>query len=52
MSDINRKPSDLSIHRVHTHVCPECNRPYSCNCQANSEKEKLVCRDCEMKGGN
>lgn len=47
MADINRRPTPASVHHVHTHNCPECGRPYSCNCAANSDKDKLVCLDCE-----
>jgi hypothetical protein len=47
MADIDRKPSANSVHNVHTHHCPECRRAYSCNCQQNYTKDKLVCRDCE-----
>lgn len=48
MGDINRKPTAQSVHHVHTHVCPSCARPYSCNCADHVEKVPLVCRDCEM----
>lgn len=47
MGDINRKPSEAHFHRVHTHVCPACQRPYTCNCAAQYDKQGLVCRDCE-----
>jgi hypothetical protein len=50
MPDVNRKPNEQSIHHVHTHVCPVCNRPYNCNCHAQPETEEVVCRDCEMAG--
>jgi hypothetical protein len=50
MSDVNRKPNELSIHNVHVHKCPECERNYSCNCAAQPTKEQLICRDCEQKG--
>ena len=50
MGDVKRKPSEASVHNVHTHVCPKCNRPYSCNCAAQPDKESLICRDCEQEG--
>lgn len=49
--DVKRAPSATSIHRVHVHTCPECKRPYSCNCSAQPEQEKLICRDCEHGEG-
>lgn len=50
MPDIVRKHSDPqhpSFHHVHTHVCPNCKRSYSCNCEKQREQTTLVCRDCE-----
>lgn len=45
--DIKRRPSESSVHVVHSHTCPNCKRPYSCNCGAQPDRESLVCRDCE-----
>ena len=51
MSDINRRAKNQhDALQVHTHVCPECGRNYSCNCSAQPEHDKLVCIDCERKG--
>lgn len=47
MSTINRKPSETTMHHVHTHVCPNCGRPYSCNCAAQLDTKDVVCIDCE-----
>ena len=49
MDDIKRKPNAASFHNVHTHVCPECKRAYTCNCYLQPDKESLVCIDCERK---
>lgn len=48
MSDIKRQPDAQSVHHVHTHICDNCQRVYSCNCAAQPDKTHLVCRDCEM----
>ena len=51
MSDINRRPkNEHDALMTHTHVCPECKRPYTCNCSAQPGHESLVCIDCEKKG--
>lgn len=47
MADIKRRPDQQSVHHVHTHNCPNCQRNYSCNCAAQPEKASLPCRDCE-----
>lgn len=49
MSDVNRKPTRSSVHQVHIHLCPECDRTYTCNCNRQLMKEKLICRDCETQ---
>lgn len=50
LGDINRKPKnqDAALY-VHMHVCPECERTYSCNCSENDRHDSLVCVDCERK---
>jgi hypothetical protein len=47
MGDINRRPSDQSVHNVHIHTCPSCHRNYSCNCSRQTDKTALTCIDCE-----
>ena len=47
MADIKRKPQESTLHNVHGHVCPNCQRNYTCNCHDNRDKEQLVCIDCE-----
>jgi len=47
MADIKRSPNQQSIHHVHLHFCPNCQRNYSCNCAAQPDEAKLVCIDCE-----
>lgn len=49
MSDIDRRgASGDRFHDVHNHTCPNCHRPYMCNCEKQSGRESLVCTDCEM----
>jgi hypothetical protein len=48
VADINRRPSASSLHDLHLHNCPNCGRPYSCNCHANKPGSSMVCTDCEM----
>lgn len=52
MSDIKRKPDEASYHHVHQHVCPNCKRPYSCNCSRQPETSALTCIDCERGNYN
>lgn len=47
MADINRRPDAESALNVHKHVCPNCQRPYDCNCHTQPDKKILVCTDCE-----
>lgn len=47
MGDIKRQPNPQSVHNVHRHTCPNCHRPYDCNCFSQPEQAQLVCTDCE-----
>jgi hypothetical protein len=47
MPDIKREGNQNSVHHVHTHNCPNCQRSYSCRCYAQPDKTSLVCVDCE-----
>lgn len=48
MADVDRSPHNRDAAlSVHLHVCPECERTYSCNCSEQDTHEKLVCSDCE-----
>ena len=47
MPDINRAHNPNRYEEMHTHVCPNCARPYTCLCVAQPEQHELVCKDCE-----
>lgn len=47
MGDIKRDKTPNKYVEVHTHYCPNCKRPFTCACEAQPDKQSLVCIDCE-----